>query len=370
MPSDRSRKLKRSGLWVALLLGCLTYMLHAQQPINRNLALMTPGSEISLRLKDEQVITGVQFISIDEKGLSYKKDGMTVKIERDLVFRAKQADVFYSDLPLSADDHTRYADYVSYIRERGDVIVDIDHQMYVGTIIAETESAMTIRTRAASYDVEKRKIAAWRKAGVWQGDPDARQEPSGSFLSLQPYQDKKRFFNFALMLAGPWAVLPQFGAGISSNVNWPIFAGVRGAVGYIYVDLYTLGFMAQFSGYVNVNLVNFSAVRLFAGAGYLWRAGMILDNSYGGSSSSYRGNRVYGDITQNTYTLHLGLKYKSLMFEAGAEMPISYQENYKRPVNTTISDQVEIEKGVGRVKSAADTLGKISRVYATVSLMF
>ena len=172
------------------------------------------------------------------------------------------------------------------------------------------------------------------------------------------------------MLAGPWAVLPQFGAGISSNVNWPIFAGVRGAVGYIYVDLYTLGFMAQFSGYVNVNLVNFSAVRLFAGAGYLWRAGMILDNSYGGSSSSYRGNRVYGDITQNTYTLHLGLKYKSLMFEAGAEMPISYQENYKRPVNTTISDQVEIEKGVGRVKSAADTLGKISRVYATVSLMF
>ena len=129
MPSDRSRKLKRSGLWVALLLGCLTYMLHAQQPINLNLALMTPGSEISLRLKDEQVITGVQFISIDEKGLSYKKDGMTVKIERDLVFRAKQADVFYSDLPLSADDHTRYADYVSYIRERGDVIVDIDHQM-------------------------------------------------------------------------------------------------------------------------------------------------------------------------------------------------------------------------------------------------
>lgn len=368
--NDLPRQFRGIGLLAVLLVCCLTGVLSAQQPANRNLALLTPGSEVSLRLKDEQVIAGVQFVSIDEKALSYKKDGMTVKIERDMVFRAKQAEVFYSDLALTAEDHARFADYVSYIRERGDVIVDVDHQMYVGTIVAETESAMTIRTRAASYDVEKRKIAAWRKAGVWQGDADARQEPPGSFFGLQPYQDKKRFFNFALMLAGPWAVLPQLGGGISSNVNWPIFAGVRGTVGYIYVDLYTLGFMAQFSGYVNVNLVNFSAVRLFAGAGYLWRAGMIMDNAYGGSGSSYRGNRVLGDITQNTYTLHLGLKYKSLMFEAGAEMPISYQENYKRPVNTTISDQVEIEKGVGRVKSTADTLGKISRVYATVSLMF
>lgn len=164
--------------------------LPAQQPINRNLALMTPGSEISLRLKDEQVIAGVQFISIDEKGLSYKKDGMTVKIERDLVFRARQAEVFYSDLPLSAEDHARYADYVSYIRERGDVIVDVDHQMYVGTIVAETESAMTIRTRAASYDVEKRKITSWRKNGAWHGDPDMRQEPGALSSVCSPTRIK------------------------------------------------------------------------------------------------------------------------------------------------------------------------------------
>jgi hypothetical protein len=344
--------------------------IHAQQPINRNLAYMTPGAEISLRLKDEQVIAGVQLVSIDEKALAYKKDGMTVKIERDLVFRAKQADVFYSDLPLSVEDHARYADYVSYIRERGDVIVDVDHQTYVGTIVAETDSAMTIRTRAASYDVEKRKIAAWRKGGVWQGDAEARQEPSGSFFNLQPYLDKKRFFNFALMLTGPWAVLPQLGAGISSNVNWPVFVGVRASLGYIWVDVNTFGLLVQTSAYANVNLFSFGNARLFAGAGYLWRAGMIMDYAYGGSAQSYRGNRVYGEITQNTYTLHLGLKYKNLMFEAGAEMPISYKDSYVRPINNTTSDQLEIEKGVGRVKSAADTLAGISRVYANVSLMF
>ena len=363
----------RRRLFVFLLLSIwLVGTLNAQgeQPVNRNLALLTPGSEISLRLKHEQVISAVQFVSIDEKSLSYKKDGMTVKLERDLVFRAKQGELFYSDLPLTGEDHARFGDYVSYIRERGDVIVDVDHQTYVGTIVAENDSTMTIRTRAASYDVEKRKVAAWRRGGVWSGDPDARQEPSGSFLGLQPYQDKKRFFNFALMLTGPWAVLPQFGAGISSNVNWPVFVGVRASLGYIWVDTNTFGLLAQTSAYANVNLFNFGSTRLFAGAGYLWRAGMILDYAYGSSASSYRGNRVSGEITQNTYTLHLGLKYKNLMFEGGVEMPISYKENYQRPMNSLSSDQAEIEKGVGRVKSAADTLAGISRVYANVSWMF
>lgn len=173
-----------------------------------------------------------------------------------------------------------------------------------------------------------------------------------------------------MLLTGPWAVLPQLGAGISSNVNWPVFGGVRGSLGYLWTNLDTLGFLVQASAYVNVNLVNFGNARLFAGTGYLWRAGMIMDYAYGSSVSTYRGNRVYGEITQNTYTLHLGLKYKNLMFEAGAEMPISYKENYKRPINTLTSDQLEIEKGVGRVQSAFDTLSGISRVYATISLMF
>ena len=79
----------RRRLFVFFLLSIsLVGTLNAQgeQPVNRNLALLTPGSEISLRLKDEQVISAVQFVSIDEKSLSYKKDGMTVKLERYLVF--------------------------------------------------------------------------------------------------------------------------------------------------------------------------------------------------------------------------------------------------------------------------------------------
>ena len=292
----RNRATRRIAFALAFfLLPFATIALQSQQPLNRNLALMSPGSEISLRLKDEQVIAAVQFVSIDEKSLSYKKDGMTVKLERDLVFRAKQGELFYSDLPLTAEDHARFGDYVAYIKERGDIIVDVDQQTYVGTIVAETDGAMTIRTRAASYDVEKRKIAAWRKGGVWRGDPEARQEPSGSFFGLQPYQDKKRFFNFALMLTGPWAVLPQFGAGLSSNVNWPVFVGVRASIGYIWVDVNTIGMLVQSSAYANVNLFNIGSARLFAGAGYLWRAGMIIDYAYGSSAMSYRGNRVYGD---------------------------------------------------------------------------
>jgi len=343
---------------------------YAAGPVNRSLGLLNPGKAVSLRLRDDQVIADVELQSIEEKSLSYKKDGMAVKIDRDLVFRARQGDAFYSDLPLSAEEHSRFASYVDYIHERGDIIVDTEGGQYIGFITAETESMITIRTRAASYDVEKRKVAAWRKDGTWYGDENARQEPKASIFGMQPYTDKKRTFNYALMLSGPWSVLPQFGAGIGTNVNWPVFGGVRGSLGYILVDLNSLGFLAQTSAYLNANLINFGDSRLFVGASYIWRAGMVMDDDYERGTTSYSGNRVYGELTQNSYSIHLGVKYKNLMFEGGVEMPISYKESFKRPSNTTTNDLAAIERGVGRVHSAMETFEKISRVYANISLMF
>jgi hypothetical protein len=363
------RLLSRVLLFVSTFCGVL-FAQNTQAQFNRSLGLLTPGVECSLRLRDNQVIAEVQLISVDEKSLSYKREAMLVKIERELVFRAYQNGLFYSDLPLTTEDHQKFNDYVAYIQERGDTIVDVDHNQYVGTIVSESDSGLTIRTRAASYEVEKRKVAAWRKDGVWYGDADAREEPSSSIFGMKSYLDKKRTLNYALMLSGPWSVLPQFGAGIGTNVNWPLFAGVRGSAGYIWVDTNAMGFLMQTSAYLNVNLVNFGASRLFAGTSYIWRAGMVMDYEYGGSASSYRGNRIYGVLTQNTYSLHLGLKYKNLMFEGGVEMPITFKQDFHRPVNSTVTDQAEIERGVGRVQSSLDTFEKISRVYANVSLMF
>ena len=363
------RNVLRYSFWALLLLSAAN-AITAQAAVNRNLGLLNPGRAVSLRLKDDQVISDVELQSIDQNSLSYKKGAMAVKIERSLVFRARQGDAFYSDLPLSAEDHARFNGYVDYINERGDIIVDTDDTQYIGVITSENETLMTIRTRSASYDVEKRKIAAWRKDGVWYGDENARQEPKGSLFAMQPYLDKKRTFNFALMLSGPWSVLPQFGLGVGTNVNWPVFGGVRGALGYIFVDANTLGMAAQASAYLNVNLVSFGASRLFAGSSYIWRGGMVMDYAYGSTGPSYRGNQVSGTITQNTYSVHLGLKYKNLMFEGGVELPISSRQDFRRPVNADPADLVEIERGVGRAKSSLDTFESISRVYANVSLMF
>lgn len=345
-------------------------LLFSDAPTGRNLGLLTPGKAVSLRLKDDQVIADVELQSIDQKSISYKKGAMAVKIDRDLVFRARQGDVFYSDLALSTEDHARFNGYVDYINERGDIIVDTEEAQYIGVITGENETVMTIRTRSASYDVEKRKITAWRKEGVWYGDENARQEPKGSIFGMQPYLDKKRTFNYALMLSGPWSVLPQFGVGLSTNVNWPVFGGIRGSLGYIMVDWNTMGMMAQTSAYLNLNLFNFGASRLFAGSSYIWRAGMVMDYAYGSTGPSYRGNEVYGRITQNTYSIHVGLKYKNLMFEAGVEMPILSKQDFTRPLPSQASDLIEIERGVGRVKSSLDTLEHVSRVYANISLMF
>jgi len=356
-------------LWALLLLSAAT-TIKAQAAVNRNLGLLNPGKAVSLRLNDDQVIADVELQSIDQTSLVYKKGAMSVKIDRSLVFRARQGDAFYSDLPLSAEDHNRFNSYIDYINERGDIIVDADDSQYIGTITGENDSLMTIRTRTASYDVEKRKIAAWRKDGVWHGDENARQEPKGSLFAMQPFLDKRRTFNFALMLSGPWSVLPQFGLGVGTNVNWPVFGGIRGALGYIWVDTNTMGMAAQASAYLNLNLVSFGASRLFVGSSYIWRGGMVIDYAYGSSGASYRGNQVNGTITQNTYSIHLGLKYKNLMFEGGVEMPISSKQDFQRPINAATTDLTEIERGVGRVKSSLDTFESISRVYANVSWMF
>lgn len=360
----------RSYLLLMVLSFSAASLIFADSPAGRNLSLLNPGRAVSLRLKDDQVIADVELQSIDQQSLAYKKGAMAVKIDRDLVFRARQGDAFYSDLALTAEDHARFSGYVDYINERGDIIVDTEDAQYIGVITGENETVMTIRTRSASYDVEKRKIAAWRKGGVWYGDENARQEPKGSIFGMQPYLDKKRTFNYALMLSGPWSVLPQFGAGIGTNVNWPVFGGVRGSLGYILVDLNSLGFLAQTSAYLNANLINFGDSRLFAGTSYIWRAGMVMDDDYERGAGSYGGNRVYGELTQNSYSIHLGVKYKNLMFEGGVEMPISYKESFKRPSNSTATDLAAVERGVGRVKSSLDTFERISRVYANISLMF
>ncbi|AFM12391.1 hypothetical protein [Turneriella parva] len=365
-----ARLFLKSYLLLTVMSFSAASLLFSDAPIGRNLGLLTPGKAVSLRLKDDQVIADVELQSIDQKSISYKKGAMAVKIDRDLVFRARQGDAFYSDLALTAEDHARFGGYVDYINERGDIIVDTEDVQYIGVITGEDETVMTIRTRSASYDVEKRKIAAWRRGGVWSGDENARQEPKGSIFGMQPYLDKKRTFNYALMLSGPWSVLPQFGLGLSTNVNWPVFGGVRGSLGYILVDTNTFGMMAQASAYLNVNLIGFGASRLFAGSSYIWRGGMVMDYAYGSTGPSYRGSQVNGTITQNTYSLHLGLKYKNLMFEGGVEMPISSRQDFERPMNPQTTDLVEIERGVGRVKSSLDTFEGISRVYANISLMF
>jgi hypothetical protein len=77
---------------------------------------------------------------------------------------------------------------------------------------------------------------------------------------------------------------------------------------------------------------------------------MVMDDDYERGASSYGGNRVYGELTQNSYSIHLGVKYKNLMFEGGVEMPISYKESFKRPSNSTATDLAAVERGVAGSK--------------------
>ncbi|MFZ5628472.1 MAG: hypothetical protein ACOY5B_05040 [Spirochaetota bacterium] len=344
-------------------------ILSAETAVNRSLSLMNPGTSTSLRLRDDQVITDVELIATDATSLTYRNQSMTVKVPREDIYRARQGDHFYSDLPLSQDDHQKFPDYVSYIQERGDIITDLEGSQYVGQITGETDAHLTIRTRAASYDVAKVKIAAWRRDGKWYGDANAQKQPSGSILGFQPYQDKTRLLNYSLFLTGPWSALPQFGVGVSSNVNHLLFGGLRTSLGYIWLDTESMGILYQVSAHLNLNLFHIGSTRIFAGSSYLWRAGFLMPYGYSNRGSRQYDN-VYADITQNIYTIHLGLKYMNLMFEAGVEMPIVRKQRFSRPTAGTASEAIEIENTVNSLQSAIDRFNDVSRVYASVALMF
>ena len=343
--------------------------LHAEATVNRSLALMNPGTSTSLRLRDDQVITDVELIATDATSLTYRNQAMTVKIERQDIYRARQGEHFYSDLPLSVADHEKFPDYVSYIQERGDVIIDLERTQYVGQITAETDALFSIRTRMASYDIAKVKVAAWRRGGKWYGDANAQQQPAGSIFGFQPYQDKARLLNYSLFLTGPWSALPQFGVGVSSNVNHLLFGGLRTSLGYIWLDTASMGILYQVSAHLNLNLFHIGSTRIYAGTSYLWRAGFLMPYGYS-NSRTMRNDNVYADITQNIYTIHLGVKYMNLMFEAGVEMPIVRKQRFSRPAAGMATQAIEIENTVNSLQSAIDRFNDVSRVYASVALMF
>jgi hypothetical protein len=370
LPSGGMARIFLKSYTLLLVLYCAaTPALFAEVTVGRNLGLLNPGKAVSLRLRDDQVIPEVELQSIDEKSLVYKKEAMSVKIDRELVYRARQGEAFYSDLPLSSEDHARFTTYLDYIHERGDIIVDTDEGQYIGNITGETDAVMTIRTRAATYDVEKRKVAAWRRAGVWYGDENARVEPSASAFALKPYTDRKKILNFSLMLTAPWAYLPQFGLGVNTNVNWPLWGGVRGTLGYI-TSGNSLGVMAQGAVFLNVNIVNLQTSRMYFGSNYLWRAAGIVDSRYA-RGAGYNGT-VTAEIIASSYTLHLGLKYKNLLFEAGAEMPVTSRVTYDTGVYSTVTPELQrqIDQALGDLRSTVDTFQKISRVYFMAAWLF
>jgi hypothetical protein len=361
---------KFMGGMIAAILASGFASVSAMEPINRDLSYLTPGIQTSIRLKSDQVISEVTLSSIDQTSLAYRSDTATVRIERDKIYRVLQQSVFYSDLKMTAEDHTRFTEYVEYLYEHGDVVVEMDKQTYVGKITAESETAQTIKTRSATYEIQKSKIAAWRRAGIWHGDPASQKLPVGSGSLLSNFQERERLFHASVFIEGPWAVTPQIGLGLSSNVNWPIFGGIKAATGYIHVDYGTLGFNIQASAFLNANLINLGSVRIYAGTSYRWRA-TLIGNSYNDSTLVYgSGRSVNAQLTQNSYTVHIGAKYKNLLFEAGAELPIEYRQNFVRPRSYLATDQAVIEQGVSRLQSSIDTLNKISQVYVAVYFLF
>jgi len=337
----------------------------------RTLSDLATGRAVSLRLKDDQVIEDVELTLVDAAFISYRNQSLSIRLERSQVYRARQNDMFYSDLPLSTADHYTYGTFTAYMQDRGDVIVDNEGTTYIGTIVAQSDASLSIRTRAATYDIAKSKITAWRKDGVSYGDLDSKMTTSGGLFRDRDPSDRAHKIDYSVFISGPWGILPQLGLGLATNANWPMFGGFRAGVGYVALE--NIGINAQVSAFLNANLWSFSeGNRLYAGAGYLWRASYVSHLTYSSPNSALRSYErdVYGDAVQNTCDLHLGLKYSHFLIEVGIELPIRYSLNISKPAATSSQDIANQQLAAENISRTFDSFKNISQVHFLIAFLF
>lgn len=347
---------------ILLLIICASASLNAQPGSSLN--ELTAGAEIRIHFADDTFSDRVTFLNSDTESIAYRSAEGRERRGRNTVWRIKSGDTYYSDFPMSVADHAAYDDYVSYIEAKGDVIVKKDGETFCGRIIGDNGQTMSIRVRMAVYEIARENIAVWRKDGTPHGDVDGSMTKTRSFYSLRAHNDRGRLLEFGIGVMGPWNILPQGALMLASNVNRPVFFGVRASLGNIGIQ--NTGLLYQASAFVNLNVYNFSTSRLFVGTSILWRSGGTYDGSYGDKPDS----QISVKLRELAVTAHTGLKYKNLLIEIGAEIPLQYETLYTSPQATSVSDQTHIDLIKDSLMSEMRTVLAISRVHLAFTYLF
>jgi len=121
------------------------------------------GSSGNLRLRDDRMLYGatIEKISATTVEVSYERDSLDFSvifsqptgpnrgvIDRHKIFRISTNKGYFSDLPLTPDDHRYFESYHSFAVERGDYVVTRDRIKQYGFLESEDYSQISLQTSA------------------------------------------------------------------------------------------------------------------------------------------------------------------------------------------------------------------------------
>lgn len=150
-----------------------------RQPLPaNNLGAISIGAEVAIRLRDSSIIEQARVKSIDAEflhitvreeyytlayGTQYEEKAEAVRRAR--IYRILSKNKWYSDLPMSEDDHARFRDYDDFAMAKGDHVETADGEKYVGFVTAESDIEIIISMSDGLKPIYRNAIRACRIRG-------------------------------------------------------------------------------------------------------------------------------------------------------------------------------------------------------------
>ncbi|GAB4431868.1 MAG: hypothetical protein OHK0011_14680 [Turneriella sp.] len=137
---------------------------------------------VMVRLLDDTVLADVLVMNVSAEqvrlastGASYETGPGPLRfgpfaetdavVQRRRIFRIYLRGEFYSDFPLSQEEHKKYSTYLEYAQSAGDYVTTANGTLHYGRVLKETADTLTLAYSEGEQEFDKHAVRSWRIAG-------------------------------------------------------------------------------------------------------------------------------------------------------------------------------------------------------------
>lgn len=148
-------------------------------PIGAEVAITMRGTEAATKWDNDLYYSQVRVTAIDDEFLYvvFRDEYYTLaygtqfqeraeNLPRARVFRAQSKKLWYTDLPMTKEDHVTYNSYFHFASEKGDVLETTDGEKYMGFFSAQNETHITLSMAEGLRSFSRDSIRSCRIKGV------------------------------------------------------------------------------------------------------------------------------------------------------------------------------------------------------------